>query len=298
MREAFISGKEFKGANLKIVELCNEILEEYANQGYDLSLRQLYYQLVARGHIPNTQQSYKRIGTIVSDARLAGLIDWDRIVDRVRETVTPSHWDSPAEIVRVAARQFAIDKWENQLTRVEVMAEKDAVSGILEPVCRELDIPFTANRGYSSSSFMYRRGKEIGKILRGGQDVLVLYFGDHDPSGLDMDRDVTDRLKQFAKIGQYTHDLEVVRLALTWPQIEEYEPPANPAKITDSRAESYIAQHGDESWELDALEPRVLAELVRKHVLEVRDEEKWDEAVAREDEMRSKLDAAVEAMGE
>jgi hypothetical protein len=296
MREAFITGKDFKTDALEIIERCNEILDEFAAQGIDLSLRGLYYRLVARGYIPNTDQSYKRIGNIVSDARLAGLIDWDRIIDRVRETVTPSHWGSPAEIVRVAARQFAIDKWENQPTRVEVIAEKDAVSSILEPVCRELDIPYTANRGYASSSLMYLRGKALGKILRGGQNVLVLYFGDHDPSGLDMDRDVEDRLRQFAKTRQYTHELEVVRLALTWPQIEEYEPPPNPAKLSDSRAASYITRHGDESWELDALDPIVLSNLVRKHVEEVRDEELWSESMAREDEMRSKLDAAIEAM--
>jgi len=304
VREAFITGKDFKRDALEIIERCNEILNEFAAQGIDLSLRGLYYRLVARGYIPNTDQSYKRIGNIVSDARLAGLIDWDRIIDRVRETVTPSHWDSPAEIVRVAARQFAIDKWENQPTRVEVIAEKDAVSSILEPVCRELDIPYTANRGYASSSLMYQRGKALGKILRGslerggGQHVLVLYFGDHDPSGLDMDRDVEDRLRQFAKTSQCTHELEVVRLALTWPQIEEYEPPPNPAKLSDSRAASYITRHGDESWELDALDPLVLTDLVRTHVLEVRDEELWNEAVSREDEMRSKLDAAIEAMEE
>lgn len=316
MREAFINCKEFQGESLEVIERCVQILEKYAWQGYTLTLRQTYYQLVANDWFPdsrrwtqvnkkwvrdpngtkNAEPNYKWLGDLISKARLAGLIDWDYIEDRVRETVTPAHWESPAEIVRVAARQFAIDKWSNQPRRVEVMAEKDAVSGILEPVCKELDIPFTANRGYSSQSFMYRRGKAIKEMLQNGQDVHVLYFGDHDPSGLDMDRDVEARLRQFAGISESDGGLEVVRLALTWAQIEEHEPPPNPAKLSDSRAGLYIAQHGDESWELDALEPRLLASLVREHVERLRDDDLWEEAVAREDEMREQLDKAIEAM--
>jgi hypothetical protein len=318
MREAFISCKEFQGESMEAIERCAQILEKYSQQGYTLTLRQVYYQMVSHDWFPdsrrwvqvnkkwvrdpngtkNAEPNYKWLGDLISKARLAGLLDWDYIEDRVRETVTPTHWESPAEIVRVAARQFAIDKWSNQPRRVEVMAEKDAVSGILEPVCKELDIPFTANRGYSSQSFMYRRGKAIKEMLRGGQDVHVLYFGDHDPSGLDMDRDVEARLRQFAGISGDDGRLEVVRLALTWSQIEEYEPPPNPAKLSDSRAEAYIAQHGDESWELDALEPRLLASLVREHVEQLRDDDLWEEALDSEREMREQLDKAIEAMEE
>src|SRR6185369_10539864 len=112
----------------------------YRRQGYRLSLRQLYYQLVARALIENSEKSYKNIGNLVSDARQAGLIDWDMIEDRGRETVSVSHWDSPADIVRSAAYSFRIDKWADQPWHVEVMVEKDALSGVLGPVCRRLDI--------------------------------------------------------------------------------------------------------------------------------------------------------------
>ena len=113
-----------------------------------------------------------------------------------------------------------------------------------------------------------------------------------------MDRDVETRLRQFAGISEDDGRLVVVRLALTWPQIEEHQPPPNPAKLTDSRAEAYIAQHGDESWELDALEPRLLASLVREHVEQLRDDDLWEEALDSEREMREQLDKAVEAMEE
>ena len=116
------------------------------------------------------------------------------------------------------------------------------------------------------------------------QVPLILHLGDHDPSGKDMTRDITDRLTEFSG-----GDIEVKRLALNMPQIEQYTPPPNPAKITDSRAEKYIEEFGAESWELDALEPAVIAQLIRDAVMEVRDQDQWDEAVEKEEEQKAQL---------
>lgn len=113
MKEKFIDHK-FNTASLELVETANGILNEYREMGYRLSLRQLYYQLVARDYIENSVKSYKRIGNLISDARLAGLIDWGMIEDRNRETVIPTEWTSPAQIVRAAASQFRVDRWEGQ----------------------------------------------------------------------------------------------------------------------------------------------------------------------------------------
>lgn len=157
-KEKFVDHK-FQVDSLKVIEIANGILSEYREMGYRLSLRQLYYQLVARDYIENSVRSYKRIGNLISDARLAGMIDWEMIEDRGRETVIPTAWSSPAEIVRAAANQFRVDRWKGQPCHIEVMVEKDALSGILEPVCRELHVRFTANKGYSSSSAMYEAGK-------------------------------------------------------------------------------------------------------------------------------------------
>ena len=99
-----------------------------------------------------------------------------------------------------------------------------------------------------------------------------------------MTRDITDRLSEFSG-----GEIEVKRLALNMPQVEQYNPPPNPAKITDSRAEKYIEEFGAESWELDALEPAVIAQLIRDAVVEVRDQDQWDEAVEKEEEQRSQL---------
>ena len=283
MQELFIE-KDFRGETLTVIALVSSIMAEYAEQGYDLSLRQLYYQLVARGYLENSQREYNRLGRVVGDARLAGLLDWDGLVDRGRQTLYPGHWQDPAEIVDEIASVFRVDRWEDQPSHVEVMVEKDALSGVLEPVCRELDVRFTANRGYSSLSHLYRIGKRIRREWA-RKNIFVLYLGDHDPSGLDMDRDITERLELFSGV-----TLKVLRLGLTMKQIEALKPPENPTKLSDSRAEAYIAKFGYSSWELDALEPAFLADLVRGAVAIVRDDELYDAALEREKEMRTELE--------
>lgn len=283
MKEKFID-KRFGSEALALIVTCNQILIEYEGMGYDLSLRQLYYQLVSRNIVPNSERSYKNLGNLVSDARLAGLIDWDMIRDRGRSRITNGHWETPADIIDSAASSFAIDKWIDQPTHIEVMVEKQALEGILLPVCQQLDIAFSSNKGYSSSSALYEAGKRLGRIARQDKKLVVLYLGDHDPSGIDMTRDVQERLTLFAD-----QDVTVERLALNMNQVRELNPPENPAKITDSRANEYIRRFGRSSWELDAIEPRALATIVTNAVMGHRDSVLWDCAIDREEGMRDQL---------
>jgi hypothetical protein len=293
MKEQFIDAS-FRQDTLSLIDQVNRVLDQYRRLGYDLTVRQVYYQLVAKDLIPNNPKSYNRLKSVVSKGRKAGLIDWDMIVDRTRQVVIPPHWDSPADIVESAARSFRIDKWLGQPNHVEVMVEKEALAGILEPVCRDLDIPFTANKGYSSDSAMYRAGKRIRrKHLNEDKTIFILYLGDHDPSGMDMDRDIFDRLEMFGELG-----LEVERLALLMRQIETMDVPENPTKMSDSRAEGYVALFGDSSWELDAVEPTELARLVNEAVSGLRDEDLWNEAKGREDKMRQELQDFADNYGE
>jgi hypothetical protein len=275
--------RKFSAEVLKIIERANAIIGEYQAQGYNLTLRQLYYQFVARDLLPNNVQSYKRLGSIINDGRLAGLIDWNAIEDRTRNLHTLATWDSPSDIVSACASQFRTPKWQDQPYYVEVWIEKEALAGVFERVCDELEVPFFACRGYTSQSEMWVAGQRLKRAEESGKEVVILHFGDHDPSGVDMTRDITDRL------GLFMGGTEVKRLALNMDQVEEYEPPPNPAKITDSRAEGYISVYGDESWELDALEPDVLAGLVRDFVESVRDQEAWEEALEQERESRRLL---------
>lgn len=271
-------------AKMAVITQANRIIREYQAQGFDLTLRQLYYQFVARDLIPNRLQEYKRLGDIVADGRLAGLIDWEAIVDRTRNLRDLSHWSDPTSIVSAVAEQYRIDKWARQPHRVEVWIEKDALVGVIEGVCEELDVPYFSCRGYTSLSEMWAAGQRMMKHAKKAKQVpIILHFGDHDPSGCDMTRDIGDRLEMFMG------GMEVRRLALNMPQIEEYEPPPNPAKVTDSRATAYIELHGHESWELDALEPSVLSGLIRNEIEALRDPELWQEAVEEEDEAKAQL---------
>jgi hypothetical protein len=294
MKQCFVS-KSFRDGSYDLIGSANEILDEYHADGFVLTLRQLYYQLVARGLIENSVRSYKRIGGLVSDARLAGLIDWAMIEDRGRELVIPPHWPSPYEILATAANQFAIDKWADQPNHIEVMVEKDALSGVLAPVCRSLDVGFTANKGYSSSSAMYEAGRRIKGKVRAGKRVFILYLGDHDPSGIDMTRDVGERVLMFSGETN-TDDYRVLvnRLALNYNQVEALHPPENPAKDTDARYASYVERYGESSWELDAIEPRALASLVIKAVEGLRDADLWVKALDSEDEMRREISEIAE----
>lgn len=293
MRETFEIFK-FRRNTLELIAVCKQILEDYASEGYDLTLRQLYYQLVSRAIIPNKQAEYQKLGVTINRARLSGLIDWNNIVDRGRHTSSNSHWKHPGDILQSCIDSFMIDKWADQPNYVEVMCEKQALEGVLEPVCSELDIPFSSNKGYSSASFMYRKGKTLHrKYNHRNKSLHVLYFGDHDPSGLDMDRDIKERLELFSGARIYLY-----RLALTMDQIEEYDPPPNPAKLTDTRADAYIAEHGYTSWELDALEPRKLASLVKEKVAELRDDNLWSKAVRREVDMIEQLEEVKERFDE
>src|ERR1700678_1121552 len=284
---------KFRARALSMIRTANEIIAEYADQGFDLTLRQLYYQFVSRDLIPNTQKDYKNLGSIINDARLAGMIDWDTIVDRTREVRALPRWDGPEDIIEAVSEQFNVDRWKGQPFRPEVWIEKDALVGVFERVCRDLDIPLLSCRGYTSQSEMWGAPQRMLRHSKTKQTPVVFHFGDHDPSGKDMSRDITDRLELFTG-----RALKFERLALNMEQVEEYEPPPNPAKITDSRANAYIAEFGNESWELDALEPSVLEGLVRNAIEGIIDQDLMDEATEEQQKHRGALGRIAERYGE
>lgn len=253
------------------------------SRAWCLTLRQLYYQFVARGMIPNKQTEYKRLGSVINDARLAGLIDWSMMEDRTRTVRGVTHWSDPSSIVEAVAKQYKEDLWRDQKFRPE---EKDALVGVIERACRDLRVDYFACRGYTSQSAQYEAGQRFQRNQMAGQTPVVFHFGDHDPSGIDMTRDNTDRLSMFARIG-----VDVRRLALNMSQVEQYDPPPNPAKETDSRASEYIRRFGGQSWELDALEPTVIDRLIRDNINELIDRRKWNATLREEEANREALQA-------
>lgn len=269
--KTFYVKKRFSKGHLSTIARANSILEEYARQGFVLTLRQLYYQFVARGFIPNRQKSYKRLGGIIGDARLSGLIDWEHIEDRTRHLSTLQHFSGPQDAMDRIAEWYHVDMWDNQIYRPEVWIEKDALLGVVAGVCNENDIPYFSCRGYTSLSEMYRASLRLRRYSKNGQTPLILHFGDHDPSGIDMSRDIRYRLST-----TFMANCEFKRIALTMDQIEALSPPPNPAKVTDSRYKKYLESYGDESWELDALEPSHFRSLILSEIESVREEATWN----------------------
>jgi len=268
--------RKFSPRSLEWIARANTIIAEYIAQRYKLTLRQLYYQFVSREFIPNTIQSYKNLGGVVSDARLAGMIDWDAIEDRTRNLRSLNFCGNPQELLSACAEQYRTDRWEGQPHYCEVWVEKEALIGVLEGVCNELRIPYFACRGYVSQSEIWSAAQRLITIESDARETHVMHLGDHDPSGIDMSRDSADRLRLFGP------GVSVERIALNMDQIQEYGPPPNPAKLTDARYAGYKARFGDESWELDALEPAVTVALIREAVEKLIDPTPWEQAKKKE----------------
>lgn len=264
---------------------ANLIIDEYLEAGYKLTLRQLYYQFVARDLLANHDRNYKKLGDAVSKGREAGLIDWNAIEDRTRNLQANSHWDHPTDIVQACANQFQIDKWEHQTHRVEVWIEKDALVGVIERVCQQNDVSYFSCRGYTSASEMWRAGRRLARYAAAGQKPVVLHLGDHDPSGIDMTHDIDERLALFGR----TYEIKVNRIALNMDQIEELNPPPNPAKPSDGRYDKYVEEYGTQCWELDALDPRDMERLVEEHIRALREDDLWESACEAEREHREDL---------
>jgi len=281
---AYINRK-FSKSSLTLIEQANSVIEKYQAMGYRMTLRQLYYQLVAADLIPNNLKMYKRLASVLNDGRWAGLVDWDGIEDRNRETVTVSTWDDPKEIMQTVIRAYREDLWKPQDWHIEIMCEKDAVSNIIQPVCREYGVNFTANRGYASASLLYEVSSRIANKIEDGKSVDIIYVGDHDPSGLDMDRDILTRITTLLE----GFSIEVERLALTRLQVDRWNLPPNPAKITDSRADAYIAEYGKSSWELDAIPANRLDDLIREKIREYIDFDLWESAKQEQEYNLTKL---------
>ena len=273
---------KFQQKSLDLIQLVNQVIQEYKEQNFELTLRQVYYQLVARGYIPNNERSYKNTGNLINDGRLAGLIDWDSITDRTRNLRKNSHWSTPSSVISSAEYSYMLDKWEGQPNYVEVWVEKDALVNVIGRACVPLDVPYFSCRGYTSQSELWSAAQRfIQQDER--ENKFIIHLGDHDPSGIDMTRDIQERLNLFGA------DVYVKRVALTMGQIRTYNPPPNPAKLTDSRCSKYIEEYGDESWELDALEPKVITDLIRNEVTALRDDDLYWAVRHREEKEKKEL---------
>jgi len=199
---------------------------------------------------------------------------------------------SPSAALKQTKEQYKLDVWQGQNFRPEVWVEKKALVGVIGRICNELRVDFFACKGYNSQSEQWRAGQRFANYINRGQRPIVFHLGDHDPSGLDMTRDNRERLEIFVGVPTM-----VQRLALNMSQIEELKPPPKPAKITDSRAVGYIEEHGESSWELDALDPQYINDLIRSALIQIREDDKYVEMLAQEESDKLFFDEMIELSG-
>jgi len=287
--ETFIKRK-FHAKSLQTIQMAREIIDEYAAQNFTLTLRQLYYQFVARGLRENSDASYKSLGKIIARGREAGLLPWDGIEDRNRDTTIWRIDEDESSALHGIETRFAMDFWTPQDAYIEVWVEKDALTSVIERPCGALRVPYMACKGFLSASEAWRAGKRFQRALAQGKQAVLIHLGDHDPSGIDMTRDNDERLEMFAR----SNGVDVRRIALNRDQIDQYDPPPNPTKKTDSRSKKYLEEHGKTSWELDALSPQVIYDLITDTVNEYIDEDIWSKVAAKEERGRRLLSALTD----
>lgn len=288
MKEQFKSVR-FRQTSLDMIETANEIVEEYLEQGLRLTLRQLYYQFVSRDLLANTDRNYKNLGNVISQGRLAGLIDWDAIEDRIRVPKRPPEYTNIDELIDAAFDSYRLPRLVGQEAYCELWVEKDALAGVLQPLALKYHATLMVNRGYSSQSAMYEAAQRImhESTFNQSDRSIIFYLGDLDPSGEDMVRDIRDRLIMFGV------DIEVEKVALTIEQVRQYDPPPNPAKLSDSRAAAFVERYGLSSWEVDALPPPVLREIIIDAFEAVLDLQKIDWIIEQEESDKQRLREAL-----
>lgn len=294
-------GRIWQDTKEKVIEHIVATVERYAAMGLRLTLRQLHYQFVINNWIVNHLAAYKKLGVILDDCRYAGIIDWDDIVDRGRTPRLPYWSHNVADALDDTLQQYRVNRMANQDNHIEVWTEKDALSEIISNVTDKWHVRLCVNKGYTSSSAAYGSYERFVKHIQNEQKVTVLYLGDHDPSGLDMVRDIRERLmfmlSNGTQLGYEVSDdeLEIIPIGLTMEQIKKYKCPPNPAKLTDTRSPKYIKQFGKMSWEVDALPPEALVKIIDSNISKLVDMNVYEKELKRERDGRKELETFIKA---
>jgi hypothetical protein len=284
----------------EIVDAALDVFQQYDTA---ITLRQLYYRLVSRFLIPNTINSYKRLSRIMVKAREDGDVPINCLEDRSRRVLGRGDlgYNSAEEYLKKKIttlqdswKSFTMPMWDEQPKNVMISLEKDALSRLVSREANRFSVRTFPTRGYPSFSFVQEMSRYITNQL-GGKPTVVLYFGDFDPSGVDIERDLSERLEKYG-----AKDFTVQRIALTADQIKRYRLPPMPVKMSDARADSFLEEHGDRAVELDALDPNLLQTTVRKAVVKNINMRKWNARVRKTEELqrwiRDKLDDIEKAL--
>ena len=258
------------------------------------TLRQMYYRLVAKQVIPNTLNEYKKLSRYMVKARENGEVDDDRFEDRARRVLGTGDtgYGSGEKFIEAqkerfldSYKHFSYRQWLNQEEYLEVWLEKDALSTLFNQVANPLNVHTCPARGYPSYSYVM---KAVERFWRAEKPIVILYFGDYDPSGLNIPENLIKRFRQYGQMDE--DEISIERIALNIKQIRQYDLPPAPAKKSDSRFASFVMETGsDDVVELDALEPNVLQELIKDAITNHIDIDLWNAIVEKSDRMREKL---------
>jgi hypothetical protein len=249
--------KKGRGMARRSLDLI-EAMHAAAEAAQPITGRGIGYKLFAAGLIPSMARSeMQRVYRLLTKARENGDIPWEWIVDETRTLERVSTWDSPADYARCVARSYRRDFWNQQPARCEVWSEKGTIRGVLQPVLDQYAVGFRVQHGFSSATSVYDVSQDDD-----GRELIVLYVGDFDPSGMYMsEEDLPNRLSKYD--GDH---ITLTRIALTRAQVRGL--PSFPArdKKGDTRYRWFCSRHGDRCWELDAMDPRDLRDCVEGEI--------------------------------
>lgn len=256
------------------LERAAEIVNSYAGQ---VTLRQLFYRLVSDGTLPNTRSYYQSLSRYSAEARRAGW--FPSLTDRTRSIRRAEHFDNPEDSIADMVSSYRRNRTAGQEWAVYIAVEKDALSQLLSNWYGETGIPIVVTSGYASQSYI----DAIRSHVRDdGRRAVLLYGGDFDPSGEDIERDLQDRTG-------WTFD-EIRRVAVLPEHIDRYDLPPQPGKSSDTRAGAFIAEHGRLiQVELDAIPPGDLHDLYDEALDDYWDWDTYDAVREREDQERQLL---------
>ncbi len=235
---------------------------------YDrMTVRQLFYQLEARGVIEKTDQAYKRVCDISVQMRLDGTLPYGKIADGHRSRRATPLYGGIGDVLDRVANMYRRNYWTAQPFHIEIWCEKDALTGVIQPVCDEWGVPYVATRGFPSLTLMY---ESAIAMRNAGKPCHLFYFGDHDASG----RAISSNIE--ADLRSHGANVQVHRMALEPAQIRAYNLSTRLGKRTDSRQAGFAAEYGDAAVELDALPPDILTSLVRNAIRHMIDPHAWE----------------------
>ena len=275
------------GFQEKKQKIFNDIKNVLDKDPDPMTVRQVYYQLVSWFKYKPTEKTYNSVKGILCDARKKYGFDCNRIIDASRSLVQFSVWNDVADFIDTVKNSYNKDKWVNQKECIQVWIEKDALVGVIEPVCRKYNVPFLSGKGGFSISSL----NEAQKIFPKDKQVRILYFGDLDPAGvIKIERGAV--VKNLAQI--FSQSPIVERVSLTLDDVRKYKLPQDYAKKKDTSYEEYVKEFGDIAVELDALPSDILRQKVEDSILEHLDIEQFNKDLEIEKEDINKINKLID----